>query len=87
MAASETSKSAVDQLTREFGGEMKANPSSLPRNCQQISNFRREKASKVFYRVMGECKLTQGSDAFIHDVKTAPSPQSVLFFDWRCRHG
>ena len=35
---------------------------------------------------MLECKLTQGnSDAFVRDVKAAPSPQSVLFFDWQLR--
>ena len=33
---------------------------------------------------MLECKLTQGSsDAFVRDVKAAPSPQCVLFFDWQ----
>ena len=33
---------------------------------------------------MLECKLTQGSnDAFVRDVKAAPSPQCVLLFDWQ----
>ena len=66
VALSHTPKPAVDQLTRELGGEMKANPSSLPCNRQQISNVRREKVSgdkNVLYSVMVECKLAQGGNA------------------------
>ena len=58
----------------------------LPRNRQQISNVRRSHTShdkNVLCSVLLECKLTQGKDdAF---VKAAPSPQSVLFFDWQLR--
>ena len=33
---------------------------------------------------MLQCKLVEGtSDAFVHDVKAAPDPQCVLFFDWQ----
>lgn len=64
-----------------------ATPSILPRNRQQISNIRRSHCvqdKNVLYSVMLECKLTQGTnDAFVRDVKAAPSPQSVLFFDWQ----
>ena len=65
---------------------MKANPSSLPRNRQQMNNVCCEKVSKdnnVLYSVMVECKLAQGGNAFVYDVKAAPSPQCVLFFDWQ----
>ena len=33
---------------------------------------------------MLQCKLAQGTqDAFVRDVKAAPDPQCVLFFDWQ----
>ena len=33
---------------------------------------------------MLECKLAQGTqEAFVKDVKAAPDPQCVLFFDWQ----
>ena len=33
---------------------------------------------------MLECKLAQGTqEAFVRDVKAAPDPQCVLFFDWQ----
>ena len=33
---------------------------------------------------MLQCKLAEGtSDAFVRDVKAAPDPQCVLFFDWQ----
>ena len=36
---------------------------------------------------MLECKLTQGKDdAFVRNIKAAPSPQSILFFDWQLRY-
>ena len=88
IAASEKPKSAIFALTKEAGGEVEvASPSMLPRNRQQISNVRRSHTThdkNVLYSVMLECKLTQGSnDAFVRDVKAAPSPQSILFFDWQ----
>ena len=59
----------------------------LPRNIQQIKNYRRtghSKDSNVLYSVMLQCKLVEGtSDAFVRDVKAAPDPQCVLFFDWQ----
>ena len=34
--------------------------------------------------VMLSCKLAQGTqDAFVRDVKAAPDPQSILFYDWQ----
>jgi hypothetical protein len=61
----------------------------LPGNRQQISDFRRGHSSQdknVLYSVMLECKLTQGrDDALVRDVKAAPSPQAVLFFDYELR--
>ena len=42
------------------------------------------KDTNVLYSIMAECKLAQGKkDAFIRDVKAAPEPQSVLFYDWQ----
>ena len=35
---------------------------------------------------MLECKLAQGKqDVFVQDVKAAPEPQSVLFYDWQAQ--
>lgn len=60
---------------------------SLPRNRQQIANLRREhhtSDSNVLYSVMVSCKLAQGTqEAFVRDVKAAPDPQSILFYDWQ----
>ena len=59
----------------------------LPRNIQQIKNYRRSGNSKdqnVLYSVMLQCKLTDGtSDAFVRDVKAAPDPQCIMAFDWQ----
>ena len=87
---SEKPKSAIFTLTKEAGGEVGvASTSMLPRNRQQISNIRRSHCAhdkNVLYSVMLECKLTQGKGgAFVRDVKAAPSPQSVVFFDWQLR--
>ena len=41
----------------------------------------KEKHRDVLYSIMLQCKLAEGSsDAFVWDVKAAPSLQSVLFF-------
>lgn len=87
VALSLTLKPAVDQLTRDLGGEMEVHPSSLPRNRQQISNVRREKVTKdknVLHSVMVECKLAQRGNAFVHDGKAAPYPQCVLSLIGSC---
>ena len=54
----------------------------------QIKNFKRCQNStaedNVLYSVMLECKLAQGkSNAFVRDVKAAPEPMAVVFFDWQ----
>ena len=90
IAASEKPKSAIFTLTKEAGGEVEVDsPRMLPRNRQQISNVCRSHTAhdkNVLYSVMLECKLTQGKDdAFVRDIKAAPSPQSILFFDWQLR--
>ena len=78
-------KEVIFLATQKEGGEVEARGmSSLPRNRQQISNFRREQHKKddnVLYSVMLSCKLAQGTqEAFVRDVKAAPDPQSILFF-------
>ena len=88
LAAKSMPKEAVYQATCLQGGEIEAKGmSSLPRNRQQIANYRRVEKKKdddVLYSVMLECKLAQGSqEAFVRDVKAAPDPQCVLFFDWQ----
>ena len=73
-------------MTNKEGGELYASPSDVPRNRQQISNIRckQKKHPDVLYSIMLQCKLAEGSsDAFVRDVKAAPSPQSVLFFNWQ----
>ena len=86
LAATQTPKTVIETVTREAGGELNIeNPSDAPRNRQQISNIRRSTTGRdknVLYSVMLECKATQGSEnMFVRDVKAAPSPQCVLFFD------
>ena len=88
VAASHTPKAAVIALTKEQDGEIGARSvSCLPRDRQQISNIRRSKVQKdpnVLYSVMLECKMVQGRHgAYVCDVKAAPSPQGILFFDWQ----
>ena len=53
----------------------------------QIKNFKRCQNStteeNVLYSVMLECKLAQGkSEAFVRDVKAAPEPMAIVFYDW-----
>ena len=86
IACSHTPKEAVYQATKTQGGEVEARGlSSLPRNRQQISYYRRSENKRddnVLYSVMLECKLAQGTqDAFVRDVKAAPEPQCILFLD------
>ena len=89
LAASSTPKDVVQAVTKVEGGELEARGAAfLPRNRQQVKNFRRSvakcKDSDVLYSVMLECKLAQGKgELFVQDVKAAPEPQSVLFHDWQ----
>ena len=89
LAATSTPKNVVQVMTREEGGELGARGSAfLPRNRQQVANFRRSMVatqdSDVLYSIMLECKLAQGKgQAFVQDVKAAPEPQSVMFYDWQ----
>lgn len=88
LAVKQTPKSVIQSLTQKAGGEINIkSPSDTPRNRQQISNIRRTVPAKdknVLYSVMLECKTAQGSvEAFVRDVKAAPSPQCILFFDWQ----
>ena len=56
------------------------------KSTETLQNLRRSATShdsNVLYTILLECKLAQGTtDAFIRDVMAAPTPQSVLFFDW-----
>ena len=88
LAATNMPKEAVHQATLVQGSEIEAKGrSSLPRNRQQIANYRRvekKRDDNVLYSVMLECKLAQGTqEVFVRDVKAAPDPQCVLFFDWQ----
>ena len=89
LATNDTPKNVVHKITNEEGGEIQARGTAfLPRDRQQVANFRRgvtrPKDSDVLYSIMLECKLTHGQgEAFVRDVKAAPEPQSVLFCDWQ----
>ena len=88
IASSHTPKSAVQVAVRQQGGELDARGlNKLPRNIDQMKNYRRSEAKKesdVLYSVMLQCKLSEGkSDAFVRDVKAAPEPQCILFTDWQ----
>lgn len=88
LAATHMPKEVVYQATLMQGGEIEARGMScLQRNRQQIANYRRvekKRDDNVLYSVMLECKLAQGTlEAFVRDVKAAPDPQCILFFDWQ----
>ena len=88
IASSHTPKSAVQIAARQQGGELDARGlNKLPRNADQMKNYRRsgaKKESDVLYSVMLQCKLSEGkSDAFVRDVKAAPEPQCILSTDWQ----
>lgn len=79
---------ALQKATQDGGGELGATGmQKLPRNIQQMKNYRRTGHTKdhnVLYSVMLQCKLTEGtSDAFVRDVKAAPDPQCVMMFDFQ----
>ena len=90
LSSSRMPSEVVSLATSEQGGEVYAKSAScLPRDSTQIKNFRRSHkvasgVTDVLYAVMMECKLAQGkADSFIRDVKAAPEPMAVLFFDWQ----
>ena len=88
LASKSMPKDVVSQATQLQGGEMEARGMcTLPRNRQQIANYRRDKNKKdenILYSVMLECKRAQGSrESFVRDVKVAPGPQCVLCYDWQ----
>ena len=88
IAYSHTPKSALQIATQEQGGELQIKGlNALPRNLQQLKNYRRSEKKKdgnVLYSVMLQCKVCQGKDdAFVRDVKAAPEPQCVMFSDWQ----
>ena len=82
-------KKVVEKVTTEKGGDIEVRSAAfLPHDKQQVKIFRRGFAkdhdNKVLYSLMMDCKLSQGkNEIFVHDVKAAPEPQSVLFFDWQ----
>ena len=88
IASSNTPKSAIQIASKQQGGELEARGlNKLPRNVDQMKNYRRSEAKKdsdVLYSVMLQCKLSEGkTDAFVRDVKAAPEPQCILFTDWQ----
>lgn len=91
LSSTSTPKNVVNIMTREEGVELESRgPAFLPRNRQQVANFRRSAMvshdSDVLYSIMLECKLAQGKgQVFVQDVKAAPEPQSVMFYDWQAQ--
>ena len=89
LTSKHTPSEVVNLATAEEGGEIYARGAScLPRDRMQIKNFKRCQNStteeNVLYSVMLECKLAQGkSEAFVRDVKAAPEPMAVVFYDWQ----
>ena len=88
IAARNTPNTAMHKAVQQQGGELTARGlNKLPRNSQQIRNYRRSETKKdtdVLYSVMLQCKLSEGkSDSFVRDVKAAPDPQCVLYTDWQ----
>lgn len=88
IALGHTPKSAMQIAARKQGGEIEARGlSMLPRSTQQMKDYRRtghKKDADILYSVMLQCKLSEGkADSFVRDVKAAPEPQYVLFYDWQ----
>ena len=88
IAVSHTPRAAVQAAISNQGGELEAKGlNKLPRNTQQMKNYRRtehKKDTNVLYSVMLQCKQSEGKvDAFVRDVKAAPEPQCILFYDWQ----
>jgi hypothetical protein len=88
IAERNTPKVVMEIATKEQGGELEARGlSNLPRNLQQLKNYRwgeQKKDGNVLYSVMLQCKLCEGKEgSFVRDVKAAPDPQCVLFTDWQ----
>ena len=90
LALSSTPMKVVQMVTDEQGRELEARGAAfLPRDRQQVKNIQRSMPGKqrdcdVLYSIMLECKLALGKgDLFVQDVKAAPEPQSVLFYDWQ----
>ena len=85
IASSNTPKSAIQISSKQQGGDLEARGlNTLPRNIDQMKNYRRSEAIKdsdVLYSVMLQCKLSGGeTDAFVQDVKAAPEPQCI--YSW-----
>ena len=88
IASKSTPKPSVEAAVKQQGGEMHARGlNKLPRNVQQMKNYRRSEVKKdgdVLYSVMLQCKMSEGkSSSFVRDVKAAPDPQCVLFTEWQ----
>ena len=86
IAARNTPKAAIHKAVQKQGGEFVARGlNKLPRNSQQMRNYRRSETKKdtdILYSVMLQYKLTEGKlDSFVRDVKAAPDPQCVLYTD------
>lgn len=86
MLKSERPKEAVEQVSKERGGEMLADSAgSLPRNRQQAYNFiKNQKATDPLYSLILESQSLQGNqDHFIREVKLAPEPCVVMGMDYQ----
>ena len=84
ISSKSTPKSSLETAVHQQGGELHARGlNKLPRNVQQMKNYRRsetKKDSDVLYYVMLQCKMSEGkNDSFVRDVKAAPDPQCVLY--------
>ena len=84
-------KEVVSNIENSAGGILDATyPGQLPRNEQQISNFKRhtpvstgqklscQTKSNELYSIMLQAHLEEGSEKFIRDVKAYPEPAIVL---------
>ena len=65
LAMESTPKNVVHGITKQAGGKVQAKGAAyLPRDRQQVANFRRAvakpKDSNVLYSIVLECKLAQG---------------------------
>lgn len=86
MLKSERPKEAVEQVSKDRGGEMLADSAgSLPRNTQQAYNFiKNQKSTDPLYSLILESQNLQGNhDHFIREVKLAPEPCVVMGMDYQ----
>ena len=86
-------KQVVESVYSESGGVVGARSlGELPRNRKQVQNIRHQRkgeatlmrgAKDELFIAIEQCKMAEGTERFVQDVKAAPLPMAILAFDWQ----